>query len=376
MKIYLDNAATTPILPEVREAIMDSMQQLIGNPSSTHQWGREAKAAVEHTRRSIAGSLNVLPAEIYFTAGGSEADNLILYNAVAHQGVKHIITSTLEHSAVYKTIQHLQKHFDVTVSYVKHLPDGGIDMDYLEKLLADAQGKTLVSLMFVNNETGRLLDIKKVSVMTKEHDALFHSDTVQGIGKFPIDLQDVPIDFLAASAHKFHGPKGVGFMRVPKDYKLQALLIGGSQERGSRAGTENVHSIVGMAKALEIATKDLENTKEYIQSLKDYAIKELKAAIPDIQFNAASDDEKFSAYNILNVRLPKNIPMLIFNLDMKGVAVSGGSACQSGSTKPSRVLTNLLSEDELQNTSLRISFSKLNTKTEIDYFINSLLDLF
>lgn len=376
MKIYFDNAATTPILPEVRESIMESMVQIIGNPSSTHQWGREAKAAVEHARRLIASTLNVVPSEIYFTAGGSEADNLILYNAIAHWGVKKIITSTLEHSAVYKTIQNLQKDFNFEVSYVKHLPDGGVDMGDLEKLLTASKEKTLVSLMFVNNETGRLLDIEKASAITKEYDALFHSDTVQGIGKFKFDLQKVPIDFVAASAHKFHGPKGVGFMRVPKELKISPLLIGGAQERGSRAGTENVHSIVGMAKALELAVKNMENTKKYIQNLKYYAIKELKAALPDIQFNAASDEEKLSAYNILNVRLPKNIPMLIFNLDMKGVAVSGGSACQSGSTKPSRVLTNLLSEDELQNTSLRISFSKLNTKTEIDYFINSLLDLF
>ncbi len=376
MKIYFDNAATTPILPEVREAIMGSMEQIIGNPSSTHQWGREANVAVEHARRSIASSLNIIPPEIYFTAGGSEADNLILYNAIAHWEMKHIITTTLEHSAVYKTILHLQKHFDFKLSYVKHFSDGGVDIDELEKLIAGSQEKTLVSLMFVNNETGRLLDIEKVSAIIKKHDAFFHSDTVQGIGKFPFDLQKLPIDFLAASAHKFHGPKGVGFMRVPKEFKVHPLLTGGSQERGSRAGTENVHSVVGMAKALELANKDLEKTKEYVQSLKKYAIIGLKANIPDIQFNAASDDERLSAYHILNIRLPKNIPMLIFNLDIKGIAVSGGSACQSGSTKPSRVLTNLLSDDELPKTSLRISFSKLNKKAEIDYFINSLLDLY
>ncbi len=367
MKIYLDNAATTPMLPEVISVVHDSMQNTFGNPSSTHSFGRTARSAVETARKNIAKYFNVTASEIVFTAGGSEADNLILRNAVTHLGVKTIISSAIEHHAVLHSIEALKKEFDVQVKQVKLLDNGGIDYTDLEKLLGQTTEKILVSLMQVNNETGRLLDLHKVSDLCQQNNALFHSDTVQGVGHFRLDLQQTPIDFITASAHKFHGPKGVGFTYFKKGTGINPMLIGGEQERGARAGTENIHSIVGMEKAMQIAYDNLEDDTNYIQGLKTYFIDELKRIIPDIKFNAASDNPKNSSYIILNVRFPREVKMLLFNLDLKGIAASGGSACQSGSSKGSHVLQAILSEEEALKTSVRFSFSKLNTREELDY---------
>ena len=375
MNIYLDNAATTPMLPEVIEVIHESMKTAFGNPSSTHSFGRKSKTAVETARRNIAKYFNASPNEIVFTAGGSEADNMILQNAVIHLGVKTIITSRIEHHAILHTLDILEKDFKIKVKYVKLKADAGVDYLDLEQLLKQATQKTLVSLMHVNNETGRLLDLQKVSDLCKEYQAYFHSDTVQSVGKFQIDLTQTPIDFFAASAHKFHGPKGVGFAYFKKGTAIKPLLHGGEQERGARAGTENIHSIIGMEKALQIAYNNLEKDRAYIQRLKSYFISTIQNSFSKIQFNAASDNGKKSSYIIINVLFPKEISMLLFQLDIKGIAVSGGSACQSGSNKGSHVLTSILSVEDAAKSSIRFSFSKLNTKAEIDFVIQNLTQI-
>lgn len=372
MNIYLDNAATTPMLPKVVSVVHDSMLQVFGNPSSTHSYGRKAKALVENARKNIAKHFNVTGNEIIFTAGGSEADNLILRNAVTQLGVKKIITSQLEHHAVLHCIEALQKEFGIEVKYVELQSDGGIDNEDLEILLDTSNVKILVSLMHVNNETGRILDLQRVSDLCVKYHALFHSDTVQGVAHFTIDLQKTPIDFIAASAHKFHGPKGVGFAYFKKGTTISPILIGGNQERGTRAGTENIHSILGMEKALQIAYDNLEEETAYIQGIKSYFIQELKRIVPTVAFNSKSDDPKESSYIILNVRFPDEFPMLLMRLDLKGIAVSGGSACQSGSNQGSHVLRCILDETEVLYSSIRFSFSKNNTKEEIDFVIKTL----
>ncbi len=375
MNVYLDNAATTPMLPEVIEVIHKSMKTTFGNPSSIHSFGRKSKTLVETARRNIAKYFNATPNEIVFTAGGSEADNMILKNAVNHLGVRTIITSRIEHHAILHTLAVLEKDFCVKVKYVKLTDDAGIDYLDLEQLLKQSTQKTLVSLMHVNNETGRLLGLQTVSDLCKEHQAYFHSDTVQSVGKFQIDLKQTPIDFFAASAHKFHGPKGVGFAYFKKGTAIKPLLHGGEQERGARAGTENIHSIIGMEKALQIAYNNLEKDRAYIQGLKTYFISEIQNNFSKIIFNAASDNSKKSSYIIINVLFPKEISMLLFHLDIKGIAVSGGSACQSGSNKGSHVLTSILSVEDVAKSSIRFSFSKLNTKAEIEYVIHNLTQI-
>ena len=374
-KIYLDNAATTPILPEVIETITEAMTVNFGNPSSTHQFGRKAKSAVETARKNIAKCLNASANELIFTAGGSEADNLILRNAVTNLGVTTIISSKIEHHAVLHTIQHLEKEFKINVKWVDLNTDGTINYQHLTSLLeADATQK-LVSLMYINNEIGNILNIQKVIELCSVNNALFHSDAVQAIGHFKIDIQKTPIDFFVASAHKFHGPKGVGFAYVKKGFGIFPMLHGGEQEKGARAGTENVHSILGMEKALAIACANIEEETTQIQAVKSYFIEELKINFEGIEFNGVSDSTSESSYIILNVRFPKDYPMLLFNLDLKGIAVSGGSACQSGSNKGSHVLNTILNEKEAQKTSVRFSFSKYITKDDIDYVIETLKGL-
>ncbi len=371
-KIYFDSAATTAIDKDVISIITKTMESTYGNPSSSHQFGRSARALVEQSRKRIAQILNCSATEIVFTAGGSEADNLILFNAVKNLGVKRIITSSIEHHAILHTIKVLENDFGVIVDYVDLDENGEIDLAHLTFLIEDQTYKTLVSLMLVNNELGNILDIDKIVEICKKNNALFHSDTVQGIAHVPIDLQKTPIDFIAASAHKFHGPKGVGFAVFKKGFGISPLLHGGEQERGARAGTENIHSIIGMEKALSIATDHFDEHKMYINDLKQYFIIKLKENFKDISFNGRSDDLEKSAFHILNVRFNKDYPMLLFSLDLKGIAVSGGSACQSGSNKGSHVLNAILTEKESLKTSVRFSFSKYNTKDEIDYVIEVL----
>ena len=373
--IYLDNAATTPILPEVIDVITNTMINFYGNPSSTHQIGRKSKSLVETARKNIAKQFNAASNEIIFTAGGSEADNLILRNAVTNLGVTTIISSKIEHHAVLHTIKQLKNEFDITVCWVDIDANGSINYVHLEELLKHINEKILVSLMYVNNEIGNILDIKKVSDLCISNGALFHSDTVQGIGHFNIDMKQTPIDFFAASAHKFHGPKGVGFAYIRRGFGVNPILHGGEQERGARAGTENIHSILGMEKALKIACTNLEDESNDIQKVKKYFISELKNNFEGIAFNGYSESEVKSSYIILNARFQKEYPMLIFNLDLKGISVSGGSACQSGSNKGSHVLNAILSENEATKTSIRFSFSKLTSLEEIDYVITTLKEI-
>lgn len=366
-KIYFDNAATTPVDQEVVRIMADHLSHNFGNPSSTHEFGRKARAQLEMARKNISGYLNCAPSEVIFTAGGSEADNLILYNAVKNLGVKRILSSSIEHHAVLHTINALEKDFSIESETVPLDEQGQVNFSALESLLQGSEKKTLISLMQVNNELGNILEVDKVIDLCSKYGAFFHSDTVQGIGHVPLDLKKSPIDFIAASAHKFHGPKGVGFAIIPKRYKIEPLLHGGEQERGARAGTENTHSIAGMDKALQLVMDNFEKDKAYISGLKNYFIEQIRLKIKDIAFNGLSGDTEKSAFHILNVRFPRQIPMLLFNLDLKGIAASGGSACQSGSNKGSHVLGAILGEEAAKQTSVRFSFSKFNTKEEIDY---------
>ncbi|WP_440069155.1 cysteine desulfurase family protein [Tenacibaculum discolor] len=368
--VYLDNAATTPMLPEVIEAVQQSMLTNFGNPSSIHQYGRKAKAAVETARKNIAKHFNISSSEIIFTAGGTEADNLILFNAVLNLGVERIITSKIEHHAVLNTVKFLEAKHKIAVDYVRVNESGTVSMESLGDLLNKSKKKTLVSLMYVNNEIGNILPVEDVVALCKEYEAYFHSDTVQAIGHYHLDLQKTPIDFIAASAHKFHGPKGVGFAYFKKGIGILPMLHGGEQEKGARSSTENVHSIVGMEKALAIACEGLGKDEEYIIGLKKYFVKKVKELIPNIEINGESVEK--TSYTILNLRFPIEDKMLLFNLDLSGVAVSGGSACQSGSSKGSHVLQEFLDEKEEKKTSVRFSFSKLNTFNEVDYVLNQL----
>ncbi len=369
-KVYLDNASTTQLHSEVILEMTKVLSEVYGNPSSIHSFGRNAKSVLELSRKSIAKSLNALTQEIIFTSCGTEANNWILRSAVRDLKIKRIILSKLEHHAVLHTVEHLKNEFDIQVDYVTIKPNGEIDITDLVDLLSQ-EIKTLVSLMHVNNEIGTVLNIEKISKICKQNNAMFHSDMVQSIGKIEIDLQNLPIDFVVASAHKFHGPKGVGFAYVRKNSGLQPIFYGGEQEKGLRPGTEAVHQIAGMAKALELSYFNLETKRKYISDLKNYLIGLLELEFPTYEINGNQD----GIYTILNVLLPfseDKTTMILFHLDMKGIAVSRGSACQSGSVKPSHVLVELLSNEDLKKPSLRISFSQFNTKEDIDLLIEGL----
>lgn len=373
--VYLDNAATTKIDDEVIEVMYSSMKDNYGNPSSTHQFGRKAKSAVETTRKNIAKHLNVSASEIIFTAGGTEADNLILHNAVFNLNITRIITSKIEHHAVLHTCDYLRDSHNIQIDYVNVDEFGAIDINHLETLLSTSNEKTLVSLMYINNEIGNILDVESVSGLCKKYNALFHSDTVQVIGHYPLDLQKSPIDFIVASAHKFHGPKGVGFAYFKKGFGILPMLHGGDQEKGARSSTENVHAILGMEKALEIAISNLKKDKNHIEELKQYFKSELIKLNINIQFNGFSGELHKGTYTILNVRFPVQNDMMLFSLDLAGISVSGGSACQSGSNKGSHVLSEILSDNESNNTSIRFSFSKYTTKQEVDITVSKLIAL-
>ncbi|NRD22580.1 cysteine desulfurase [Winogradskyella litoriviva] len=373
-QVYLDNAATTAIRPKVIERMTKVLQDNYGNASSTHSFGRSSKALLEQCRKNIASYFNVSASEIVFTSGGTEADNLALRSAVRDLGYNEIITSRIEHHAVLHTAEQLQKEYDIKITYVDIDSCGLIKYSHLEELL-QSSNKAVVSLMHVNNEVGNILDLERVAVLCKSNNALFHTDTVQSVGHYKIDLQTIPIDFLAASAHKFHGPKGVGFCFIRKESGLKPLIFGGEQERGYRAGTESIHNIVGMDEALKIAYTNLEDEKAYVVGLKDYFIEQIKTHLPKVSFNGNCLDYNFSTYTLVNVCLPippKKTAMLQFQLDLKGIACSRGSACQSGSSQQSHVLTEILNDDKLKQPSVRFSFSIYNTKEEIDYVVKTL----
>jgi len=373
--VYFDSAATTQLRPEVAERMFEVLRDVPGNPSSTHAYGRSAKSLVENARKTIAGYLNVSAGEIIFTSGGTEADNLAISCAVRDLGVQRIITSKIEHHAVLHATEYAAKQYGATLYYVNLKDCGTPDDIHLEALLSENRGKTLVSLMHVNNEVGNMIDVKAIATLCKKYDALYHSDMVQSIGHFKVNLQEIPVDFVAAAAHKFHGPKGIGFAFVRKNSGLRPLIHGGGQERGLRAGTEGVHNIVGMEKAMQIAYDNLEEEREYVEGLKTYFCERLQNEISGIKLNGNCAFNDKSTYTLLNVGLPVSTEkalMLLFQLDMKGIACSKGSACQSGSDKGSHVLSAMLSEEDLLKPSIRFSFSTFNTREEIDYVMGVL----
>tara|TARA_Y100000389_G_scaffold188765_1_gene211701 strand:+ start:715 stop:1851 length:1137 start_codon:yes stop_codon:yes gene_type:complete len=377
MNIYFDNAATTPLRKEVIMAISDVMEDCFGNPSSTHSYGRKAKAYVETARKLIAKQINAAPNEIIFTSGGTESDNMILHCAVKDLAVKRIISSKIEHHAILHAMEALEQLFGIEIAYVKTDKKGVIDLGDLELLLKDEKKKTLVSLMHVNNEIGNVLDLQKVGDLCNEHKAFFHTDAVQGIGHFTFNMETLPVDFLSAAAHKFHGPKGIGFLFVRQKTGLQPFIYGGAQERGMRAGTESVHNIVGMSKALELAYENLDFERQKVLELKTYFIDQIINLFPEVKFNGMCNDPSKSTYTLVNVALPipdEKALMLDFHLDLNGIACSKGSACQSGSQSGSHVLKCLRSEDHENWPSLRFSFSILNSKKEVDHLINVLKD--
>lgn len=374
MRIYLDNAATTPLDPEVFEAMKPFMLEDFGNPSSTHSHGRKVRAAIESARKKIAELLQCTPGEIIFTSGGTEADNTILTSAVHTYGIKHIISSPLEHHAVEHTLHHIAKTENVQLHFVEHDELGQVQYQHLEELLREYPN-ALVSLMHANNEIGNLLDIERVATLCKTFGAYFHSDTVQTMGHYAHNLSQLQVHGITAAAHKFHGPKGVGFMFIRKDKKIQPMMHGGAQERNMRGGTENVYGIIGLAKALEIAYRDMASHQQYIQSLKTRMIEKLMVTIPGVSFHGTSGNAEKSLYTVLNVSLPESDEneMLLFNLDLQGISASGGSACSSGASTGSHVLGALYPQSK--RGAVRFSFSKFNKPEDIDIAVTKLAEL-
>ena len=373
MQVYFDNAATTALDPRVIEAMVETMEKHFGNPSSIHAHGRQVKTLIERSRKTVAGLLNAAPAEIFFTSGGTEADNTAIVRGIVDNRISHAITSPLEHHAVLHTLQALEKQGVVSVSMLQVDKEGHVDVHQLEQLLKE-NPRSFVSLMHANNEIGTLTDIEYVSGLCKEHQAIFHSDTVQTMGHYPHDLTKLQIDFITGAAHKFHGPKGAGFLYVNHNMKINPFLYGGAQERNMRGGTENVYGIVGLARALEISYAEMAEHRRYIQGLKDYMVARLKESIQDVRFNGDMDPEN-SLYTVLNVSFPCTdiADMMLFSLDIAGISASGGSACSSGSDIGSHVLTAIGADPARPN--VRFSFCKNNTREEIDFVVHKLREL-
>ena len=375
-KIYLDNAATTPLSEEVIDAMVDVLKNNYGNPSSTHSLGQEAKILIENVRRDVADYLKVTPAEIIFTSCGTESNNMIIKSSVDHLGVERIITSPIEHKCVAETVLEMKKRRGVDVVYLRPDKKGDFSLEQLEDALKSSDKKTLVTLMHANNEIGNLIDIKKVAQICKANNALFHSDTVQSMAHMDLDFSDIPVDFASCSAHKFHGPKGSGFAFIRKASGLKGIITGGPQERSLRAGTENVCGIVGLGKALEIYLKNMTTYADHIKEIKQYAIDQLSEKIEDVKFNGRSADMDNSLYTVLSVLLPFKDPMIGLKLDMKGIAISQGSACSSGAAKPSMVMMMVLDEEEMDSTTpLRVSFSHFTTKKDIDALVVAVAEI-
>lgn len=372
-KIYFDNAATTPIDPLVADEMTRIIRDVFGNPSSIHSHGREARSVIEQSRKKIAGLLHASPAEIFFTSGGTEADNMAVRCSVEDLGIQHIISSKIEHHAITHTLEELEKKGKAKISWVKLDNQGHVDLDDLKKLLAE-NGRSLVSLMHANNEVGTMTDLKAVGDICKEYNALFHSDTVQTMAHFSFNLKDLYIHFITGSAHKFHGPKGIGFLYVNSDVRIHPLITGGAQERNMRAGTENIYGIAGLAKAMELAYQDLEKHQQEVRSIKNYMKAEIEKNIPGVSFNGDTSDN--SLYTVLNVCFPAtpDAEMFLMKLDIMGVSASGGSACSSGSNVGSHVLGELGVPADRPN--VRFSFSRYSTKDEVDYTVNVLKEIY
>ena len=375
MKVYLDNAATTPIAPEIIEMMSEMMKTNFANPSSVHSFGRESKIIVESARKKIAELLNTSPGSIFFTSGGTEADNMAIKCAIQNHKITHAITLRISHHAVLYPLQDLHKEGVIKLSYVDFDKDGVVSLSHLKELLAD-NPRTFVSIMHANNEIGTIQDLKKIGEICKEFNAIFHSDTVQTIGHYTFNMQELNVDFMAASAHKFHGPKGIGFSYISENIKIKPLIRGGGQERNMRAGTENIYGIAALAMAMEMAYENLEAEVKYIKGLKEYMIKRLKIEIADVQFYAKCTDIDNSLYTVLSCHFPETdiSEMLLFNLDILGVACSGGSACASGGNKGSHVLAEIVPDSKRPG--IRFSFSRYNTKEDIDFVVEKLKELF
>ena len=370
MAIYFDNAATTPVAPEVLEAMLPFLQNQFGNPSSIHSFGRQARAAIERTRKFIAQTLNVSASEICFTSCGTEANNTALLGAVVNLGVKHIVSSPLEHHCILHFLEYLEKTYGTQIHYLKVDDKGRINENELEELLGSLEEKMLVSLMHGNNEIGTMIDLNRISTICQEQEALLHSDTVQTYAHFPLDLQETPIHFISCSAHKFHGPKGVGFLYINGDLQISPLLYGGAQERNMRAGTENISGIVGLGKAAELALANHETERAHIEGLRNYCKAQLLENFDNLQFNGDIDGK--ALYTVLSVSFPPDprLEMMLFNLDIEGICASGGSACSSGVNKGSHVLQAINADPE--RASVRFSFSRYNKKEEVDVLIAAL----
>jgi cysteine desulfurase len=372
MRIYLDNAATTPIDPEVMKEMVQVMEGNYGNPSSIHAHGREARSLIEKARKTIANLLHTSPAEIFFTSGGTEADNTAIRCGIIDHGLTHAITSRIEHHAVVHTLEAMQKTGAIKLSFVDVDDKGNISYEHLEQLLQNNE-RSFVSLMHANNELGTLTDIERVGNLCEQYNALFHCDTVQTVGHYPHDLSKLKIHFMVCAAHKLHGPKGTGFLHINHKVKINPMIYGGSQERNMRGGTENIYGIVGLAKALEMAYTDMAVHQEHIQGLKSYMIAQLQQ-IPGIQFNGETDADK-SLYTVLNVSFPEMemADMLLFSLDIAGISASGGSACSSGTDIGSHVLTGIGANSN--RPAVRFSFSKYNTRDEIDFAVSKIREI-
>jgi len=363
-RIYLDNAATTALDPRVLETMMPYLTEKFGNPSSIYSYGRESRLAIESARKTVGKILNAHPSELFFTSGGTESSNTAITAAVRNLGCTHIITSPLEHHATLHTVEHLYKKGEAALSYVGLLPNGHIDQEDLERLLAGSAEKCLVTLMHANNEIGNMMDLQSVGELCKLYGAIFHSDTVQTVGHFPFDLRNTPVHFITGASHKFHGPKGVGILYINENVKIDPYIHGGSQERNMRAGTENLYGIVGFAKALELATAAHEEDSAYIKGIKVYMMEQLKKHVKGISFNG--DPLGRSLYTVLSVSFPKTekSEMLLFNLDINNICASGGSACTSGAEQGSHVIRAI--NNNPNQVTVRFSFSKHNTKEEVE----------
>ena len=375
MRVYLDNAATTQIAPEVIDYMAELMKSDYANPSSIHHGGRKSRILVENARKTVSNYLNTSPGNIFFTSGGTEADNMAIRRGILDNNISHAITSSISHKAVIYPLEELSDKKKIVLNYIKLDNNGKIDLIHLEDLLKN-NPKTFVSIMHANNEIGTIQPIIEIGDLCKKYNAIFHCDTVQTIAHYPIDLQKINVDFITGSAHKFHGPKGVGFIYISDNIDIEPFISGGSQERNMRAGTENVHAIAGLAKAMQLSYENMDNDKEYISQIKKYMINQLMLNINDVQFNANCTDFDSSLFKILSVSFPKisESEMLLFNLDIKGISCSGGSACSAGNMSGSHVLDVICKDDN--RTGVRFSFSRYNTKEEIDYTVEKIKEIF
>ena len=371
-RIYFDHAATTPVDPQVAEVMKEAMLQYTGNPSSIHNEGRSARAAIEQARKTVAEYLGASIGEIFFTSGGTESNNMALKCAVRDLGIERVISSPLEHHAVLHVLDRLSAAGEVEVEHVQLDDRGRVDMADLEQRLQSGDKKTMVSLMYANNEIGTMIDLQAVGELCQAHSALFHSDTVQTIGYFPIDLSKTYVSFLTGAGHKFHGPKGVGFIYINGDNLIQPYIDGGAQERNMRGGTENIYGILGLAKALELSHEQMEERRRAITEVRDYLKGRLQASFDDLTFNGDADG---GHYKVLSVAFPPSdkADMLLLNLDIAGISVSGGSACSSGADAGSHVISALKGDSPRKT--IRFSFSHHNTKAEADEVVAKLEDI-